>query len=354
MKLSKQFSKLIFDRSKLVMNKEYAALHKKSNAHRSYFDLPLVSIINKLTPIKRNLTSLAFIGPNPYFFLRKLDPLILKEIKELYVCDHTKLSLDQSMKELNEEYKTLNIIPKLIDEENWEFKEKTLDGIVSNMQMHWINYFDSTLHKFHQSLKPDGLLIFSMMGANTLNELKLSFVMAEQEREGGTSPVIAPMISLQNMGDLLDAAGFRIVTTDMIRFAYEFNSMFNLMQFLQLAGESNVLHEKRQYKSKDTFIAAAAVYQSLFNKKIHDMTNEISEKVIEVDVFAEEKGKATNVVANFEVMYGIGWKEPRKSAETELLSKRNPLDLKKMAEELRKTADTKYGSIDGSGNLIEK
>ena len=339
-----------------MINKEYAALYKKSNAHRSYFDLPLLSIINKLTAIKRNLSSLVFIGPNPDFFLKKLDPLVFKEIKELYVCDHTKISLDQSMKELNEEYKdsSLKIIPRLVDEENWDFEEKTLDGIVSNMQMHWVNYFDSTFHKLHQSLKPDGLLIFSMMGANTLNELKLSFVMAEQEREGGTSPVIAPMISLQNIGDLLDVAGYRIVTTDMIRFAYEFNSMFTLMQFLQLVGETNILHEKRQYKSKDTFIAAAAIYQSLFNKQIHDMKNEISEKLIEVDVFAEEKGKVTNIVASFEVMYGIGWKEPRKSAETELISKRKPIDLKKMAEELKKMADTRYGSIDSSGNLIEK
>eukprot|EP00826_Nyctotherus_ovalis_P047820 TRINITY_DN5560_c0_g1_i1.p1 TRINITY_DN5560_c0_g1~~TRINITY_DN5560_c0_g1_i1.p1 ORF type:complete len:247 (-),score=39.77 TRINITY_DN5560_c0_g1_i1:20-760(-) len=223
MRLSKELSSLIFNRSKLLANKEYAALHKRSNSHRSYFDLPLLSIANKLTPIKRELTSLAFIGPNPGFFLKNLDPSVLKDVKEFYVCDHTQTSLDQSLQEISNDSRnsSLKIIPKLVDEEKWEFKERTFDGIVSNMQMHWINYIDPTLRKFYQSLKSDGLLIFSMMGANTLNELKLSFVMAEQEREGGISPVIAPMVSLQNIGDLLEVAGYRIITTDLIRLAYE-------------------------------------------------------------------------------------------------------------------------------------
>eukprot|EP00826_Nyctotherus_ovalis_P050741 TRINITY_DN6257_c0_g1_i10.p5 TRINITY_DN6257_c0_g1~~TRINITY_DN6257_c0_g1_i10.p5 ORF type:complete len:143 (-),score=52.12 TRINITY_DN6257_c0_g1_i10:1847-2275(-) len=125
-------------------------------------------------------------------------------------------------------------------------------------------------------------------------------------------------------------------------------------RFLQIVGEANVLSEKRPFKSKDTFVAAAAIYQSLFNKQIYDSRNEISEKVIPVDVFAKTKGKSTNVVGSFEVMYGIGWKEPRKSAETVQLSKSKDVDLKKMASELKKMGEVRYGRIDENGKLIEE
>ena len=354
MRLWRRYSTGIFDRKKLMINKQYAALNKMSNAHRCFFDMPLLTTIEKMVTIKRDLQTVAFVGPNPSYFLRKVDPFILNQIKNFYVCDHTKISLDKSMEELSKEpkYASIKMMPKIIDEEDWPFKESIFDAIISNLQLHWVNKLDTVLRNFYQSLHSDGVLMTSLIGSKSLNELKLSFTMAEQEREGGLSPVIAPMLFIENFGDALSAAGYRIITTDIIRFAYEFESMFDLMKFLQIVGETNVAHERRKFKSKDSFIGAAAVYQTLFSKKIYDAMNKgIGQKIIPVDLFVEHKNAPTNIVGTFEVVYGIGWKEPRESAGTRKISSKEALDLAKLASELNDEGDITFGTIDPDGKI---
>ncbi len=356
------FGKLIFDREQLLRNRQFASSYKSSNSARAFFDLPLISMVHKLTATKRDFKNLAFVGPNPASFVRRLDPLVYKEVNKLFVCDQCPASLDKSMEELKHPAKlakgekphTAEFVRRVADEEKWDFAPGQLDGIVSNVQMHWVNNLDEALHRMYDSLAADGMLMLSMLGGTTLHELRLSFTMAEQEREGGVSPIVSPMICLQDLGDALAIAGFRIITTDRIRFAYDFGSMFDLMKFLQLVGESGVGYERRRYKSKNTFIAAAAIYQSLFSSNIcKAMMNPIDEKVIPVDLLVENKQSPSNITATFDVLYAIGWKEPRKSLETKRLNPKEAFSMKLLVEELQKIGEVRYGSIDHAGELQE-
>lgn len=78
------------------------------------------------------------------------------------------------------------------DEEFLPFQENSLDLVISNLSMHWVNDIPSTFSQVTKCLKEDGLFIGTMFGENTLKELRNSFTLSEQEREGGISSHISP------------------------------------------------------------------------------------------------------------------------------------------------------------------
>jgi len=112
-----------------------------------------------------------------------------------------------------------------------------------------------------QALKPDGVLLASMLGGNTLKELRIALQLAEQEREGGISPHVSPAAHVADCGALLQAAGFALPTVDVDTLIVNFPDALVLMEHLQGMGESSAILTRRQHVSRETFLAAAAIYQ---------------------------------------------------------------------------------------------
>ncbi len=63
-------------------------------------------------------------------------------------------------------------------------------------------------------MKPDGLLLAAMLGGATLNELRTSLLLAEEEVEGGASPRVAPFADVRDLGALLQRAEFALPVVD--------------------------------------------------------------------------------------------------------------------------------------------
>jgi NADH dehydrogenase [ubiquinone] 1 alpha subcomplex assembly factor 5 len=53
----------------------------------------------------------------------------------------------------------------------------------SNLSLHWVNDLPGAMQQACQALKPDGVFLASMLGGNTLKELRVALQLAEQERE---------------------------------------------------------------------------------------------------------------------------------------------------------------------------
>jgi NADH dehydrogenase [ubiquinone] 1 alpha subcomplex assembly factor 5 len=100
------------------------------------------------------------------------------------------------------------------DEEYLPFEHNSVDLIMSSFDLHWVNKLPSTLKQIHQVLKPDGVFIGALLGGSTLQELKYSFYLAEQERKGGFSPHTSPMTLASDIAGLMQAANFALPTID--------------------------------------------------------------------------------------------------------------------------------------------
>jgi NADH dehydrogenase [ubiquinone] 1 alpha subcomplex assembly factor 5 len=98
------------------------------------------------------------------------------------------------------------------DMESLSFKENEFDAVVSCLALHWINDLPGVMSQLQRSLKPDGVFLGSLLGGDTLYELRTCLQLAETERLGGISPHVSPMVRHQDMGSLLSQSGFTLTT----------------------------------------------------------------------------------------------------------------------------------------------
>ena len=65
------------------------------------------------------------------------------------------------------------------------FDDNTFDLIVSGMSLQWINNIPFIFSELQRCLKPDGCFVGAFSGGSTLQELRSSLLLADQERKGG-------------------------------------------------------------------------------------------------------------------------------------------------------------------------
>jgi NADH dehydrogenase [ubiquinone] 1 alpha subcomplex assembly factor 5 len=164
--------------------------------------------------------------------------------------------------------------------------EGSFDLIASNLSLHWVNDIGDIIKKIKTLLKPDGVFLGTMFGGDTLHELRASLAIAEQEREGGISPHISPMFPIADACSLLSNGGLKLVTVDTAQIQIEYDNAFALMRHLWWMGESNASTNRRLVISRETMLAAAAIYEHLYGIK---------------------EGNKTVIPATFNIIFMIGW-----------------------------------------------
>ena len=156
--------------------------------------------------------------------------------------------------------------PALVAEaEALPFKPAAFDLVLSNLELHWTNDLPGALLQLRHALKPDGLLLASLFGGETLAELRRALMEAELAEEGGASPRVSPFADLRDLGQLLQRAGFAlpVVDSDVIEVTY--GDALALMRDLRAMGESNAVAERRRgFTRRATLVRAAALYRELF------------------------------------------------------------------------------------------
>lgn len=152
------------------------------------------------------------------------------------------------------------------DEEALAFKAHSIDMIISPLSLHWVNDLPGSLFQIRNSLKPDGLFLATLLGNESLKELRTAFLQAESEQSGGASPRIAPFPELKDVGALLQRAGFALPVADQDILTVRYKSMFDLLQDLRKMGAGNALATRsRKSLHRDVLMRAAQIYQEQFS-----------------------------------------------------------------------------------------
>eukprot|EP01104_Vermistella_antarctica_P021217 TRINITY_DN9434_c0_g1_i1.p1 TRINITY_DN9434_c0_g1~~TRINITY_DN9434_c0_g1_i1.p1 ORF type:complete len:462 (-),score=78.75 TRINITY_DN9434_c0_g1_i1:425-1810(-) len=157
----------------------------------------------------------------------------------------------------------INPVRILGDEEWIPVPDKSVDLIVANLSLHWVNDLPNVFKQVKRALKPDGLFLAAVFSEKTLNELRESFLLAEEERDGGVSVHVSPFMTIGDGGNLLTQSGFTLTTADTESVTINYANPFVLMNELQGMGENNASVKRRGSLSRDTIYAAAATYQAL-------------------------------------------------------------------------------------------
>ncbi|XP_020106451.1 putative methyltransferase At1g22800 isoform X2 [Ananas comosus] len=150
------------------------------------------------------------------------------------------------------------------DEEFLPIKESSLDLVISCLGLHWTNDLPGAMIQCRLALKPDGLFLAAILGGETLKELRIACTIAQMEREGGISPRLSPLAQVRDAGNLLTRAGFTLPGVDVDQYTVKYNSALELVEHLRAMGETNALFQRNPILKRDTALATAAVYQSMF------------------------------------------------------------------------------------------
>ncbi len=137
--------------------------------------------------------------------------------------------------------------------------------MVSALALQFVNDLPGTLVQIRRALKADGLFLATLLGGETLTELRQSFAAAESEIEGGLSPRVAPFADLRDLGALLQRAGFALPVTDVDRLLVRYDSPFALMHDLRRMGATNALVARRRTPlRRATVMRMAEIYAQRF------------------------------------------------------------------------------------------
>lgn len=172
------------------------------------------------------------------------------------------------------------------DEDLLPFAPASLDAVVSNLSLQWVNDLPGALAQIRQALKPDGLFLAAIMGGQTLYELRDCLMQAEIEVYGGVSPRASPLIDMHDMSALMQRAGFALPVVDRDTIEIDYASVFSLMHDLRgMAATNATLARERRPVGRRLMLEAARLY---------------ADKYLAME--AEE-----GISATFEVIYMIGW-----------------------------------------------
>lgn len=107
-------------------------------------------------------------------------------------------------------------------------------GLVwSNLAIQWCNDLDATFQEFYRVLQPEGLVMFSTFGPDTLKELRI----ATSGQAGLTS--VSRFIDMHDIGDALVRTGFSAPVLDVERYTLTYDDVKGVMRDLKSIGAHN-------------------------------------------------------------------------------------------------------------------
>jgi SAM-dependent methyltransferase len=181
-----------------------------------------------------------------------------------------------------------------VDPEHLPYTAGSFDLIVAPLALHWLNDLPGALVQLRLALKPDGLLLASLFGGETLNELRLALLEAESELTGGAAMRVAPFADLQDIAGLLQRAGFALPAADRDVVTVRYGEPMRLLADLRAMGETAALAERSPRNLSRRILARAfEIYRARF---------------------ADTEGR---VRATFEILTATGW-SPHESQQKPL------------------------------------
>jgi malonyl-CoA O-methyltransferase len=155
----------------------------------------------------------------------------------------------------------------------------SMDMIWSSLAIQWCNDLDSAFSGMARVLRPDGLLMFSTLGPDTLKELRTATA-ADQEHVH-----VSRFIDMHDIGDALVRNGFTAPVLDVENFVLTYDDVLGVMRDLKAIGAHNAAQGRRR---------------GLVGKGFLQQLTDRYEKF-------RNNGK---LPATFEVVYGHAWKSP--------------------------------------------
>lgn len=162
------------------------------------------------------------------------------------------------------------------DAESLPIADRSVDFLFSSLTFQWCTDLDGVFSECRRVLKPEGLLIFSSLGPDTLHELREAWSAVD------LSPHVNQFIDMHDVGDAMIRAGFASPVLECERTILNYNDVFGVMADLRGIGAVNALRGRRR---------------GLFTPS----------KIKHMSEHYEKRRQNDKLPATYEVVYGHAW-----------------------------------------------
>ncbi|MBV8047408.1 MAG: malonyl-ACP O-methyltransferase BioC [Paludibacterium sp.] len=133
----------------------------------------------------------------------------------------------------------------------------SVDMIWSNLAIQWVNVPDGVFAEFRRVLKPEGMLLFSTLGPDTLQELRQAFA----GLDGATH--VNRFIDMHDLGDAMLAGGLGEPVMDMEKIVLTYDQVRDVMRDLKAIGAHNATAGRgRGLMGKQAWHRVEAAYEA--------------------------------------------------------------------------------------------
>ncbi len=145
------------------------------------------------------------------------------------------------------------------------FADQSIDLITSNLMLQWCDDLDAVFQEFRRVLRPEGLLMFTTFGPDTLKELRQAWKEADPKQEH-----VNQFIDMHDIGDALIRAGFGQPVMDVERFTLIYDQPIKVLKDLKAIGATHANKNRGQgLMGKTRFQTMLNAYEAQRqNKKI--------------------------------------------------------------------------------------
>lgn len=186
-------------------------------------------LIKRLELIKNKPLSILDVGAGPGYAARLLEKHYPKA--EISVLDFSSQMLLQARKKAKWFTKQKFV---LATAEKIPFPDQSIDFIFSNMMLPWATDLYAVFEEWQRVLKPEGLLLFSTLGPDTLKELRASWAEIDSAAHVNT------FLDLHDVGDALFKARFIDPVMDVQHYELAYCSVSQLIKELKGCGSHNI------------------------------------------------------------------------------------------------------------------
>ncbi len=120
------------------------------------------------------------------------------------------------------------------DAENLPFADNSFDMLFSNLTVQWCNDLEQTFREFRRVLKPGGVLFYTTLGPDTLQELRASWAVVDERVH------VNAFLDLHDVGDAMLHAGLAEPVMDMEHITLTYRDGMTLMRDLKELGAHNI------------------------------------------------------------------------------------------------------------------
>jgi len=141
------------------------------------------------------------------------------------------------------------------------FADNSVDLIVSNLMLQWCDDLDSVFAEFRRVLRPEGLLMFTTFGPDTLKELRQAWQSVDANYEH-----VNNFIDMHDIGDALIRNGFGQPVMDMEIFTLTYDKPMGVLKDLKAIGATNANKQRNNgLMGKQRFASMLNAYDELRN-----------------------------------------------------------------------------------------